>query len=641
MNPEQERYILKQTGRKSAEATARDLGIKERKVKKFLERQESRGGRPAGPTGIPSRRRNIILCAALIALLGFAVYGNSINGEFIWDDTHLVKDNLYLRGWSNLPKFFSESMGAGADAATIYSFYRPLQLITYAIDYSFWKLDVRGYHLANIFYHVLAALMVFWLITALYKDWRLSLFAGLFFVAHPIHTEAVSYISGRADSLALIFMLLSFLLYIKILERESTVYYCLMTLSYLAAILSKELSLILPFLLLLYHYTFKQKIRFKAMLPILVLNVSYIIARLTVLRFLASHVVHKTTFAQRLAGLFIAMAGYVRILVLPFNLHMEYGNSFFRLTDPKVGLGIIVVVALFILIFKTRKTRNIAFFSLGWFLIGLFPVSNLIPINAYMAEHWLYVPSIGIFLLLARGLALLYQEKKLKALSVTAVVLFLGFYSYLTVNQNSYWKAPIPFYLRTLKYANKSSRVYYNLANQYRESGQNEQAVPLYQEALKIRPDYMDAYYNLGKAYGDMGKTGDAEKAYQNVIKNDPKYFSAYYNLGNLYYAAGRYNEAVDAYKTVIRINPKHIKAHNNLGVAYAGLGQKEEAEGLFKKAIAVDSKDAMAYGNLAILYFGQQKYDLAVEYYEKAVRLGFVDPKFLGKIAPYRTKTP
>ena len=145
---------------------------------------------------------------------------------------------------------------------------------------------------------------------------------------------------------------------------------------------------------------------------------------------------------------------------------MEYGNSFFKLTHPQAGIGAIAVLALFILILITKPARNIVFFSLVWFFVALFPVSNLYPINAYMAEHWLYLPSIGIFLLLARGLTLLYQERGLKILSIAASILFLGFYSYLTIDQNSYWKAPIPFYERTLKYANKSSRVYFNLANE-------------------------------------------------------------------------------------------------------------------------------------------------------------------------------
>ncbi len=642
MKPEHEQYILENISRKSAEAIAKDLGLKERKVKRFLERQKSRGDRPVAPTEISFRKRNIILSVILIIMLGFTVYANSINGAFIWDDSHLVEDNLYIRDWANFPKLFTEGMAAGADAPTLYSFYRPLQLITYTIDYSIWKLDVRGYHLTNILLHVLASLAVFWLVTTLYKDWKLSLFTSLFFVVHPVHTEAISYIAGRADSLVLLFMLVSFVFYIKALRQDKIIFYVLMTASYILAIFSKELSLILPFLLLLYHYTFRQKWKLKAILPILAVHFTYIVMRLTVLSFLFSHIAHKTTYMQRVAGFFIAMTNYIKIMILPLHLHMEHGNSFFDFTYPKVWLGIIAVIALIALIIKTRAARNIVFFSLVWFLITLAPSSGLLyPINAYMAEHWLYLPSIGIFLLLSKGLMLLYQEKGLKVVSIGAVVLFLGFYSFLTVDQNSYWKAPIPFYERTIKYANNSSRVHFNLGNEYRKIQQDQKAIGLYKKAIKIRPDYVDAHYNMGKVYEHRNEQEKAIAAYQAVIAHDPNYDKAHYNLGNMYYESGRVQEAISAYERTIQINPHHIKAYNNLGIAYVAIQRYEEAEDLLKKAIVLDPDYAMSYGNLAIYYFGRQNYNKAVEYYNRAEDLGFTDSKFLRKITPHMQATP
>jgi type IV pilus biogenesis/stability protein PilW len=618
---------------------AKELGLKERKIKKFLEKQTRKEKRAASfPVSRPWESRNkILLSVILIVIIGFSVYANSISGEFIWDDEHLVSDNRYIRDWSNVSKFFTEGMAAGADAPTMYSFYRPFQLITYTLDYSLWKLDPRGYHLTNISLHVLVALAVFWLITILYKDWVLALITGLFFVAHPVHTEAVSYIAGRADSLAALFMLGCFIVYVKIQQRDRKTYFIWMVLSYVLAVLSKELSLILPVLLLLYHFTFRQRVKWKAFLPILAVTILYIVLRMTVLNFLSEEVIHKTTHGQRVAGFFVAMVNYVRIMILPLNLHMEYGNSFYSFGYPLVWGGIVLVFVLIALIAKTALARNIVFFALAWFLINLIPSSNLLyPINAYMAEHWLYLPSIGIFLLLAKGLTLLSREKGLKSLSIGAVVLFLGVYSFLTIDQNGYWKTKIPFYLRTIKYANNSSRVYYNLANEYRELGQNEKAIENYDKALKVRPDYYEAYYNLGKTYENMSDREKAIEAYQKVLSIEPDYDKAHYNLGNLYYESGRIGEAIASFETAIRVNPKHINAYNNLGVALAAAGRDEEAEAIFKKAIAMDPRQDISYGNLAIFYFGRQKYDQAVEYYKKAVTLGFEDPKFHIKISPY-----
>lgn len=153
-----------------------------------------------------AKNKVVLLSIALIIILGFIAYGNSLNGKFIWDDFNLVRDNRHIRNSSNITGIFTQDIGAGA--AEKYNFYRPLQMFTYMIDYSLWKLNVKGYHLTNTILHILAALVIYWLIDILFRDNLLSLFTSLFFVACPIHSEAVSYISGRADSLVTLFMLL-------------------------------------------------------------------------------------------------------------------------------------------------------------------------------------------------------------------------------------------------------------------------------------------------------------------------------------------------------------------------------------------------------------------------------------------------
>ena len=308
MRPEQEHYILENISRKSTQAIAKELGLKERKIKRYLQKRSAKHSsqtnrEPAHPS---SSRSHIILSIILIALVGFAVYANSLNGAFIWDDGHLVEDNLYIRDWAMVPRFFTEGMAAGSDAPTLYSFYRPLQLISYTLDHSVWSLDPRGYHLTNVILHILAALSVFWLVRVLFHDLRLALFTSLLFVVHPVHTEAVSYISGRAEPLVVIFLMTSFVYHIKTLTQGKPRHYLLMISCYILAVLSKELSLVFPFLLLLYHYTFRRPVRWKAYLPILAIAFSYVTARYTVLSFLFSHAEHPSTFTAASASRYLA-----------------------------------------------------------------------------------------------------------------------------------------------------------------------------------------------------------------------------------------------------------------------------------------------------------------------------------------------
>ncbi|MCK5013537.1 MAG: hypothetical protein KAS66_06935, partial [Candidatus Omnitrophica bacterium] len=102
--------------------------------------------------------------------------------------------------------------------------------------------------------------------------------------------------------------------------------------------------------------------------------------------------------------------------------------------------------------------------------------SNLYPLNAYMAEHWLYIPSIGIFLIAAKGFILLYERRPFQVLSIVLAALPIGFYSILTFKQNAYWRDSISLYRLTLKHSADSARVHFNLGNQYHNQGKTTEA---------------------------------------------------------------------------------------------------------------------------------------------------------------------
>ncbi|PIP04947.1 MAG: hypothetical protein COX52_14660, partial [Syntrophobacterales bacterium CG23_combo_of_CG06-09_8_20_14_all_48_27] len=163
--------------------------------------------------------------AALIIILGFSIYANSMKGKFIRDDESLIRDNIYIKSWSKVLNCFKNDIAAGGRQR--WNSYRPFQMLTYMIDYSLWKLDVRGYHLINIILHILTALAIYWFINLIYGDSLLALFTSALFVINPLHVEAVSYISGRADSLSALFLLLCLIFYIKLVGRKNVMLYIL------------------------------------------------------------------------------------------------------------------------------------------------------------------------------------------------------------------------------------------------------------------------------------------------------------------------------------------------------------------------------------------------------------------------------
>jgi len=475
-------------------------------------------------------KKTLSLSIILIIVLGLIAYANSLSGQFLFDDELLIKENSFIRNATGIEKFFTTDIMARA--GLISAFYRPLQMITYALDYAIWNLNATGYHITNTFLHIFVALCIYWMINILFADNKLSLLASALFVVHPIHTEAVSYMSGRPDPLCVLFMLLCTIIYIKQVDRDriSMPGYILFLFTYTLALLSKEMSVILPLLLLFYHFVFRKKIKTLQFMSLLGVLAAYLVTRLTYLKYILSPPqVGSDTMLNRIPGLFVAILGYIRLLFLPFGLHMEYGTKLFGYTDPRALIGIIITFVVLAFVYLNRNNK-IILFSVGWFFLALFPVSNLYRINAYMAEHFLYLPSIGFFLLIAYYLTVIYKDKKYKPLGTVLIIITLSFYTALTIKQNDYWKDPLTFYDRLLKYAPDSASAYYGRGITYDKKGSYDKAISDYNRAIQIRPDYVDAYNNRGIAYDKKGDHDKAISDYNRALQIKPNYTAAYNN---------------------------------------------------------------------------------------------------------------
>lgn len=541
---------------------------------------------------------------ALIIILGLFIYANSLNGAFLWDDEFLVKDNICIKNFSKMPYIFTESIGMGAGREG--PCYRPLQMFTYMFDYSVWQLNVFGYHLTNVLLHIFAALAIFWFINLLYSNKLLAFLTSILFVVHPVHTEAVAYISGRADSLALIFILVCLICYIKQGLQKKTATFILMVLSSLAAMLSKEHSLIIPILLLLYSHIFKKKILVREFLSIVIMAFIYIIVRGMVVKSTPLDTSHTSTLFQRIPGFFVSITEYSRLMLLPLNLHMEYGNRLFSFNNFESVAGIAILLFLSVYAFKKKSSDSLVSFSIYWFFIGLLPVSNLYPINAYMAEHWLYLPSLGFFLIFAHGLVVLYGIKRLKLPALFLIIFILTAYSYSTIRQNSYWKEPISFYKKTMLYAPNSPRLYQNLGKAYLEAASYQEAIETFQKAIAIDSKNAGLCNIIGATYSATGDIENAIVFYQKAITINPRYADVYYNLGNAYISISDTEKAVASYKKAIEITPNSIHAvsyYNNLASIYAVNGKIGEATALYKKALEIDSNNQALQDNIKALH--------------------------------------
>jgi len=305
---------------------------------------------------------------------------------------------------------------------------------------------------------------------------------------------------------------------------------------------------------------------------------------------------------------------------------MEYGYIHFKVLDLQVIAGATLFMGAVVYAVARRNDRA-GVFAILWFLVALLPHSNLFPINAYLAEHWLYLPSIGFFVLVARPLARAVRGR-FRALAVGALALLVVAYSLLTVRQNGYWHDPLVFYARTLSYTPHSDRVAYNLGLAYLMRGQNEKAVVYFRRALALTPTHKEAHNNLGLALLNLGRVPEAIGSFEAAVKSDPSYADAYSNLGTAYMRTRHMEKALESLQNAIRYKPGLANAHANLGSLYHSLGRDAEACWSFERALERDPRNANMWNDLGIVYETMGDAAKASASYRKALA---IDPAHRG----------
>ena len=425
---------------------------------------------------------------AFVIVAAFLIYANMLNADFVWDDINLVVKNGYISDFSHIKEIFTKDIGAGAGQK--YYFYRPLQNISYAIEYAVFGLNPWGYHLINVLLHLAVAWGVFRLVLYLTSEGWIAVWAGAIFALHPVHSSVVCYVASRADLLCGLGLLWSFYWYIQSVELIDRRKLWPSVLFYVFALFSKEYALIFPAFLCLFHFFKKSSIQPRWWGIFVGVSIGYVIFRIVVLADILSPWNYVVPVASKIPGAFAALAEYVRLLLFPSRLHMAYGNFLFSFGNPLVWKGILLFIVLGGATVMLRS--SLLGFACGWFLLGLIPVT-FFPVNAFMAESWLYIPSVGYVLMLAWLLKFLWAHPKLRILGCLMAAGALFGYAQMTWRQTQYWQNDLVFYSWTAEHAPHSGKVFYNLGNAYLRRGDRAQAVRSYQKALELNPEIIEA----------------------------------------------------------------------------------------------------------------------------------------------------
>lgn len=503
----------------------------------------------------------------LLVFVGFILYATAFRNKMFWDDNDGILNNQFIQNWRYFPEYFSKNLIAGAGFLSNY--WRPALLSIFSLEWHLWGSWAPGYHFVNTSFHIADAILIFFILFYLFKNRWLAAFTALIFLVHPLQTEAVTYVSGLGDSLSVFFIFLGLFFYLKfrISGKPSlkSGWYLWSLFMYIPALMSKETAIIMPALIVIVDFFFlnchratlslKEKLKEigKTIWPFLIIAGIYILLRATVLNFINTfnlyneNNVFTSNFYVRLFTFFRVLATYFGLLFWPVNLHMErsmaMATSFF---SPSVMFGGLIFLGLLVLAFSQFRRFPILSFGILWFFIGLAPTSNLaVPINGLIYEHWLYLPMIGIFLVLIWLGMLLGKKYNLQKILLGVLIAFLIFLSVLTINRNKDWIDPITFYNQTLKYAPTSYRVLNNLGMAYDDAGDYNRAETTYQRAIGVDASNPIAYYNLGNTYRKTGNTDGAIENFKTALSLDPEFTFSYDALVGVYMGGKEYQEAL------------------------------------------------------------------------------------------------
>lgn len=597
----------------------------------------------------------------LIILAAIFIYSPSLKNQFIWDDFHLVVNDENVKSFKNLPVVFKTHL-YGKEGGS--NFYRPVQVISFMIDYRIWKTNPLGYHLTNLFFHLLSIILVYFFISRIFSP-DAGLLASLMFAVHPINTEAVTYIAGRADPISTFFFLAALLLYIRFKAANRPGLLFLSVASFAVSLLTKEAVLIFPLVLILYDVLIsaQRAADLKSMrpyAPYFLVSLVYILVRFFILGFPSRFMSHAPL------GLLIANASkililYLGLLIFPLHLHMErIGPVIYSLREAQTliyFMALMCVLGFSVILYRRSKA---SFFCASFFIITLLPMMNILSINAFMAEHWLYVPSIGIYGLIAFWISRAVDFKKpilrqgaSAALIIIIFIGFMGLFSVRTVFRNVEWGRPFEFFKNLLRYSPNSTRAHVNMGTLYAATKNNELARREFQIASGLDPTNGSCYYNIGVLDYADGKKEEARKNWRRAlevapfnwlsrnamgfylrkenkrfknllraIKAHPDSVMAHYRLSKVYWQNGLYPEAIIGLDRVLELDPNYTDAIFNRAWAYSNLGLYTKAIQEYEKVLDLTPDDPDIYKNLGYCYAGLRRYSMTKKVWQKASEL-------------------
>ena len=567
--------------------------------------------------------------AWLIVAAGLLAYLNSFAGPFIFDDAQSIQENPTIRHLWPIWQTLSPPAAVGVGG-------RPVVNLSLAINYAFGGMGVWGYHALNLTVHILSALVLFGVVrrTWLWPVFRerfvttgcyLAVVIAVIWAVHPLQTEAVTYVTQRAELLMGLFYLLTLYCFIRGAEPQgSGAWFALSVVVCALGMASKEVMVSAPLIVLLYDRTFVAvsfRDAWRRRWPLY----AGLAGTWLLLGYLMTDI-HSRGIGYDLGITWWAYAltecrvivHYLWLAVWPHPLVFDYGGAEIIIRQPAEAAPYALILLLLVAATAVGLKRRSTLGFVGACFFGILaPVSSVVPVaNQPMAEHRMYLPLAAVVVLVVLGVQALLGRR-----TVVVVVLAIGL-GFLTVRRNEDYRSEFAIWEDTVAKRPKNGRAHYNLGVVLQQVGRVQDAIGQYEQALRLKPEMVEAHNNLGKALLAVGRVSDAIEQYELALRLKPDSAETHYDLAVALRQAGEIEDAIGHYKRAVSIDPDYLEAHSNLGIVLWQEGKLDDAIEQFGQALRVKPDSAETHNNLGVALAMKGSTEEAIAHFSAALRI-------------------
>jgi protein O-mannosyl-transferase len=547
------------------------------------------------------------------------LYRGAIHAPFVYDDIDQIQKNASLQHLATTWQYFHSAVpftdnfrGFGG------SFYRPLFWLSLALDQKLWGLNPTGFHITNILLHWLAGLLGFCVLRGLRVGVLVSAFSSLLWLALPINSEVVAWVSGRTYSMMATFVFLALLSAEWYLRSQKLLALFSYFLAALAAILCHEEGvLVLPMTLLVLYgvdrFTARREYIGLGVAGIGVLVVYFCLRQLAGARM-------SSAGSSKIMAVGVSFMKYLTWMILPVRMSVERSTDApaNNLSTIAVGAWIVIVLLLF-LTYRLRKQMPEAAAGITWIFLALLPFCGFVYIYQGMAERFDYLASGGLCFAIV---ALVAQLRRGRTVAFWLVAIWVIWGVWRLEKRVLDWRDSVWLYKASLEATPRSATLSFDLGAVFEQNGDLDQAVAYYERTLDLNSNYEKAITGLGNIDLRRGATGQAKSAYERALALNPVDVTALVNYGATLQQLGDFVGAKQQEEKAISINPSDANAYINLGVDLFKLGSIDAAVETLRHAIELEPSRTAAYFDLAALYKQMGRIDAAAAIYRNILEL-------------------